>query len=280
MPRFDTPEPIAASIDLAMGRVRVQASDRIDTVVEVRPRNEDSDLDVQAVAQAEVEYSAGRLRVHVPRSWLRTTFGTPPGVEIDIELPEGSELDASGWADYVIEGRLGPVEIQRAIGDVRIERTGRLRVRSSTGDIRVGRADGPTDLRTAAGTIRVGTIDGSGQIKSSSGELSVGEATGNLRLKTASGDITVEHAWASVDAKTAAGAIRILEVGGGTVDLQTGWGELEIGVPEDVAAWLDLSSKSGPVRSELDAADTPADTDKTVEVHARTSYGDILVRRP
>ena len=37
MPTFDTPEPITVVIDLSVGDVRITASDRADTVVEVRP---------------------------------------------------------------------------------------------------------------------------------------------------------------------------------------------------------------------------------------------------
>lgn len=279
MPSFDTPDPITATIDLVLGAVRVRASERTDTQVEVRPRNEASEQDVQAAAQAQVEYSAGRLRIYIPRNRLTKLFGNGPNVEIELDLPEGSELDATGYADYRCEGRLGPVSIQHALGDVRVEQSGRLWVRSSTGDIRIGRAGGPVDLHTATGSISVGAVQGSGLIKSSTGELRVGEATGDLWLKTATGDITVEHAWTSVDAKTPSGAIRVHEVGGGTVTLQTSGGEVEIGVPEDVAAWLDLNAKRGRVRSELDATDDPAPAAKKVEIHASTGYGDILVRR-
>lgn len=262
MPEFDTPEPIVASIVMPAGSVRIRAAARTDTRVEVRPHNAESD-DVQIAAQAQVEYAAGRLRIQVPRRRLSLMFGPSmgPAVDVDIELPEGSELDADGWADYACEGRLGRVEVQGAVGDVRIESCGPLRVRSSMGDLRIGRIGGPADLHTAMGAIRVG------------------EATGELRLKTSLGDITVERAGTSIDAKTSAGAIRVNEVGDGKVELRTSWGELEIGVPEDVAAWLDMKSGGGRVRSELDAADAPAGGDKQVEIRARTAYGDILVRR-
>lgn len=279
MPKFDTPEPITVSIDMIVGAVRVRAEARTDTTVEVRPRDANRDMDVQAAEQAQVDYTAGRLRIHVPRNRLRELVSSGPAVDIDVNVPEGSELDTSGYATYVCEGRLGRVDIQGSLGVVRIDHTGPLRVRNSAGDILVGRADGPVDLHTATGKIQIGTIDGSGEIRSSTGELHVGDVTGDLRLKTAYGDITVERGSASVDAKTAYGAIRVAEVGGGTVGLQTGFGELEIGVPEDLAAYLNLKAKAGRVRSELDAAGTPADTDKKVEIHARTAFGDILVRR-
>ena len=37
LPAFATPDPIAVSIELSVGDVRVVASDRADTVVQVRP---------------------------------------------------------------------------------------------------------------------------------------------------------------------------------------------------------------------------------------------------
>ena len=38
MPNFDTPQPITAVVEIAAGSIRLVASDRDDTVAEVRPR--------------------------------------------------------------------------------------------------------------------------------------------------------------------------------------------------------------------------------------------------
>ena len=48
MPTFATPQPIHVSLELAAGAVRISASERTDTVVEVRPRDPASAADVQA----------------------------------------------------------------------------------------------------------------------------------------------------------------------------------------------------------------------------------------
>ena len=40
MPKFETPEPISVTLDYAVGNVRISASDRTDTVVEVRPSDD------------------------------------------------------------------------------------------------------------------------------------------------------------------------------------------------------------------------------------------------
>ena len=51
MPIFETPEPISATIDLAVGDVRITASDRHDTVVDVRPSDASHEPDVRAAEQ-------------------------------------------------------------------------------------------------------------------------------------------------------------------------------------------------------------------------------------
>ena len=68
MPVFATPEPISVTIDLSVGDVRLVASDRTDTVVEVRPSDESDDSDVQAAQQTRVEYANGTLTVRGPKS--------------------------------------------------------------------------------------------------------------------------------------------------------------------------------------------------------------------
>ena len=60
MPVFDTPEPISVTIDLGLGDIRIAASDRADTVVDVRPTDESNEPDVRAAEQTRVEYTAGR----------------------------------------------------------------------------------------------------------------------------------------------------------------------------------------------------------------------------
>jgi hypothetical protein len=61
--------------------------------------------------------------------------------------------------------------------------------------------------------------------------------------------------------------------------LETAAGELEVGVREGTAAWLDVSAHHGRVRTSLDEASTPDEGEATVEVRARTSYGDIVIHR-
>jgi DUF4097 and DUF4098 domain-containing protein YvlB len=280
MPTFDTPEPIAAVIEITAGRVRIHASDRTDTVVEVRPSDETRDADVHAAEQTQVEYTNGQLSVRAPKNKLRSLLGRPPSIQLTISLPSDSRVDAKGWADYRSEGRIGESSFDTAAGSIRLDQTGGLKLRTAAGNVTVGRSGGHIDVSTSSGKIWIGEIDGAAVVKTANGDITIGEVTDDARLKTANGDITVHRALGAVSAKTAYGSVRIDEVVRGSVLLETGFGELELGVREGTAAWLDVSSQHGSVRSDLDATDSPEQSDETVEVRARTGYGDIVIRRP
>ncbi|MCA1842213.1 MAG: hypothetical protein LC792_03300, partial [Actinobacteria bacterium] len=75
------------------------------------------------------------------------------------------------------------------------------------------------------------------------------------------------------------GDIRLGEVVRGVVVASTAYGRVDVGVRNGVAAWLDLNTAFGKVRSELGAAERPAAGEETVEIKARTAYGDVTVRR-
>lgn len=279
MPSFDTPEPVAATIDTGAGHVRIIASDRTDTVVEVRPTDESRDADVRAAEQTVVEYADGRLSVKAPKGRFRSLTNRPPLVDVTVELPTGSRVDATAWAEIRGEGRIGDSTFKTAAGSIRLDRTGRLKLNTSAGDISVAASAGGVEASTSAGKVWLGEIDGGAVAKSSNGDITVGRATGDLQLNTANGDITVERALAGVSAKTAYGSVRVGEVVRGSVVLETSFGEVEAGIAKGTAAWLDVSSKLGSVRNDLDAADEPAPYEEAVEIRARTSFGDIVIRR-
>ncbi|MFC5751202.1 DUF4097 family beta strand repeat-containing protein [Actinomadura rugatobispora] len=280
MPVFETPDPISATIEAVCGHVWIRASDRADTVVEVRPADESADGDVRLAEQTRVDYDAGRLHVRSPRNTLRSLFGRTPSIEVTVELPAGSRVDAKGTGNFRGEGRLGDCSFDTAAGSIRLDRAGRLKLRSAAGDVRVDRSGGHADVLTSTGKIWLGAVEGTAVARTSNGDITVGEAAGELRLKTANGDITVDRALAAVGATTAFGSVRIGEAVRGAVTLETGFGELEIGIPEGTAAWLDVRSRFGSVRSELETSGAPPEGGETVEVRARTGYGDILVHRP
>lgn len=281
MPTFDTPEPIFVTLELIAGDVKITASDRGDTVVQVRPSDESKDADVQAAAQTRAEYSDGRLLVKVPKRWQQYSFFSDGGsIDVVIELPSGSQVQGNAsMADFRSTGRLSECRFKTAMGHLQVEQVGVLNLNTTAGHVTVDQATGHAEVTTGAGAVRIGEIDGSAVIKNSNGDSWVGEVTGNLRVNAANGAISVDRAHATVEAKTANGDIRIGEVRRGSVVLGTGYGRLEVGIRNGTAARLDLRSTAGRVRNALDASDGPGPSDETVEVRAHTTFGDVVIRR-
>jgi hypothetical protein len=281
MPTFDTPGPIAVTVELGVGDVRLEATDRTDTTVEVRPSNPRKKGDVAAAEQTQVEFRNGHLSVRGPKGWRQwLPHRGHESIDVRIEVPAGSRVDLdAGVATLRGSGSLGAVHGKVGVGEIQLDRTGSLDVRSGFGDIAVEHAAGKADVTTGSGTVRVGAIDGHAVIKNSNGDTWIGEISGTARVSAANGDIAIEIARAGVLAKTANGAVRLGEVATGDVVAESAAGDLEVGVRDGVAAWLDLHTAFGHVRNDLEASGAPATGDDTVSVRAGTSYGDISIHR-
>ena len=98
-------------------------------------------------------------------------------------------------------------------------------------------------------------------------------------MKAANGKIAVDLAHAAVTAKTANGDVQLGGVEHGVVVAETACGRVDVAVRAGVAAWLDLHTGFGHVHNLLEASRQPEPSEDTVEVRARSSFGDITVRR-
>jgi hypothetical protein len=281
MTRFETPEPIAVAIDIPVGDVRIVAGDRQDAVVEVRPSDPARRADVTAAEQTRVERAPGGLMVKAARR--RRSFG-PFGdwgsIDVEIGLPAGSTVSGQvAMGALHAAGPLGDSRLKTSAGDIHVERAAAAVLTTGAGRIGLERAAGDAQLTTGSGAIDVGEVGGAAVIKNSNGDTRVGEVTGDLRVRAANGDIAVERAHASVVAKTANGNVRVGTAGRGSVVAETAMGDIDLGIPEGIAAWLDLDTRFGVIDNALDAAGPPEAGDETLQVRARSGYGDIAVRR-
>jgi Putative adhesin len=281
MPTFETPNPITAAIDVTVGDVRVRADDGGHTTVDVRPSHPSSAEDVKVAQQTRVECSGGQLLVKAPklRSWKPRSMGG--SIDVTIELPAGSELHATGQVtDFGSDGRLGDCRVKTGIGQIRLDQAGAVSLKAGIGDIVVDHAAGHAEVSAGSGDVRLRELGDSAVIKNSNGDTWVGTAAGDARLGAANGSIAVDAARGSVVAKSANGDVRLGEAARGSVVLETSLGDVEIGIPEGTAAWLDVRAVAGKVQNALEAAEAPEQSDETVEVRARTSAGDVVIRRP
>lgn len=279
MPTFTTPDPIDVAINIQVGAIDIVASDRTDTVVTVSPSSPSKAVDRRGTEDTRVEFDGQRLTITGPRfrlSWIGA--GPFDSVDVRVEVPVDSRLTAESAAGNVrTVGRLGATRIKASTGFVEIDACGDLWVRAGHGNATVGTALGDVEVTADHGQIRVGTVAGNAMLKSAHGGVRVGSTGGDLEAKLSYGDLEVAQALASVTAKTAYGAIEIDEVSSGFVEVESGYGQLTVGVLPGVAAWLDLSSRDGRVRNELEGESAPDESEQTVAVRARTQFGDITI---
>ena len=279
MPTFNTPGPISATIDLAAADVRIIASDRHDTVVEVRPSASAHEPDVKVAEQTKVDYTAAGLLIKGPRQ-RNMGLRRVGSVDVTVELPADSQIEAdAGIGALRFTGQLGKCRVKIGAGDVELEQVGPLDLQTGAGAITVEHVAGHAEITNGSGRLRVSQIDGSAVIKNSNGETWVGDITGDLRVNAGNGAISVGHAAADVTASSANGEIRVDDLTRGSASLKTSMGEIQFGVHAGTAAKIDAYTRFGAVRNSMDRADSPESTDEVLEVHARTSFGDIVIRR-
>ncbi len=281
MPTFDTPKPITATIDVVVGDVQIRADGGSHTTVDVRAGDASSDEDVKAAEQTRVEYANGQLLVKGPklRSWRPRSMGG--SIDVTIELPAGSTVHGAGQAtDFRCDGRLGDCRIKTGLGQIQLGQAGTLSLKTGIGDILVEHATGHAEVTAGSGDVRLQELDTSAAVKNSNGDTWIGTAGGDVRVSAANGSIAVDVANGSVVAKSANGDVRLGEAVRGSVVLETNLGDLEVGIREGTAAWLDVRAGAGRVHNSLEAAEAPEPSAETVEVRARTSAGDVVVRRP
>ena len=279
MPTYETPTPIDLAINLQVGAVEVFASDRADTVVTVSPTNPVKAIDRRGAEETTVDFDGRRLTITGPRPRI-SLFGPWESVDVKVELPTGSRLTAKIAAGGLrTVGRLGATRIKCPMGPVEVDTTGDLWLRAGHGNVTVDTAEGGIEITADHGQIRVGTATGDAILKASHGSVLVGQAGGDLDAKLSYGDLKITKAIASVTAKTAYGSIQLGEVSGGSIQVESGYGQITIGVRPGIPAWLDLSSKDGHVRNQLDSDRAPDASEQTVAVRARTQYGDITIQR-
>jgi DUF4097 and DUF4098 domain-containing protein YvlB len=260
MPKFNTPQPITAAVEISAGSVRLVATDRDDTVVDVRPRDGSRSHDVKAAEQVRVDFSNGTLLVSSQRGF---SFPRKGAVVVDIALPAGSRLNASAAsANITADGRYTDCKFA-----------------SASGDLAVGSVVGNLKADTASGGVAVNDISGSASVSTASGDATIGDADGDVKFRAASGALRVSRLHGNLSAQTASGDVTVATAVNGGVSAQTSSGEVVVGIAEGTSAELDLRTRSGEVRNLLTPSDGPAAGDETLVVHARTGSGDVVIQR-
>jgi DUF4097 and DUF4098 domain-containing protein YvlB len=238
----------ADSIDVRVEALEAAAEDLLDQVeIEV------TDVDPDRVDSPRL------LRISVPE---RTLWRTPRfGIRVTTP-PDATVRVAVASADVELRGRFARTELTSASGDLAADHCASLQLRSASGDARIG------------------TVAGEAVLGSASGDLRLERADGGLKARTASGDVSVESAAGTVGITTASGEVSIGAIGEGRLKVKSVSGDVTVGVVPGLRLWLDLSTVSGRMKSELhdDGAGTGAG-EPQLSISIRSVSGDQHILR-
>jgi DUF4097 and DUF4098 domain-containing protein YvlB len=193
---------------------------------------------------ARIEQRRDQIVVEIEK---RKLFGFKGEHTVIVTAPFGTRVDANvASADVEGSGRLGNVSVDTASGDVRL-----------------AAVDGRLEVNTASGDLRVDFVAEDVRVNSASGDITVGEAEHDAKIRTASGDIVIRS------------AVR------GKIDITSASGDVEVGIRRGSEVFIDASSMSGDMSSELDVSDAPPPESDgpNIDLRARTMSGDVTVRR-
>jgi hypothetical protein len=277
MPSYDVSGPIDLDVTAGVGFVDIAASDRTDAVAEVVPSKRGRSGDESLAREATVSFDSGVLRVKVPRRL--NLFGKSDSVDVRCEVPTGSRVTIeTAYGSVRARGVLGDCRIVAKYGGVTADTVGNLVVEAPYGSTDIAEVTGRLDVTAGHGVVRIGEVHGDARLRASHGTMELGTAAGDVEAAT-SGALTIDRALGDVTARSAHGPIRIREVSGGTIRLDNGHADVDVGVPTGIAAWIDASSAHGRVRNELTPDPAAAASDHAVELHLHANYGNVIIRR-
>jgi DUF4097 and DUF4098 domain-containing protein YvlB len=263
VPEFPTPDGARLHVRNPSGLVSVETAETAETTVELVALRDDEGTR-EAIERATVEARGNLVTVEIGKQgW--GFLGRSPEIAVRIRTPYGARLECStASADVTVTGRAGTSEVSTASGDVRFDHV-----------------EGDLAVQSASGDIRVDQVDRDARLQSVSGDLRVGRVGGDLNANTVSGDLQLGQAEADVSAKTVSGDQEIASVAAGEIKLQSVSGDVEVGVRAGTKVFIDASSTSGDVGSDLDVTDAPRSGSGGPEakLRIRTVSGDVSIRR-
>ncbi len=255
---FETPTPTRVRIEIPNGQITVTAAETATTEIDLSaPRHDFGAL--AWVAEAEIAQIGDEIVVRGPKISL-TLFRSWGPIVAQVRVPIGSDACLSMGAGGIETcGQLGKITANTGAGSVRLDDCEEARAHTGAGNVEIAAVSGSVDTKTGAGTVTVSKVGGSAHIVTAAGNASVGDITGSAKFTTAHGNIEVGHAGDNLEAFTASGNVEVHLADHGRVRAKTVSGRVSVGVPNGVAALLDISTLSGRVRSDLAASAAPGE---------------------
>ena len=273
MPAFETPGDVTLRVKLASGSVVVTTIDEPRTSVDLVPHGRGGEDRVETVVVTAEERRGGHVITVEEKDrirWgpIRITWGGD--VEVRIVCPPIADL-----TDLRVEGSLKDVS-----------------ARTASGDLRLDVVKGELQLKTASGDVSVSAIEDEGEVVTVSGDVDVGRAERSLSVRSVSGDIEVGAVRSALAVASTSGDVELQDVAAGDVRIETISGDARVAVAQGTRVWVDATSVSGDLSSELGLSDETPDPivpdsegmaesplGEVVPLHVKTVSGDVAIVR-
>lgn len=180
---------------------------------------------------------ASILRLTLTGPVVSSTF--PWSADVMLTLPAGVTLDIESEAGNVnVTGNAGSTTIALEAGNVSVaDNTGAVDIELDTGEIFLSRTTGTATMTFDNGDASITGQEGNLNVSFGNGDVGIQSNSGNVAAAGSNGDIT----------------IATNPPADGFVTAELANGDIEIAVPDDFAADLDLQTVFGVVRDDLSA---------------------------
>jgi Putative adhesin len=274
---FSTPGPVRLDLELPAGSIEIETTETEETHVELDALSGKEQVqEMVADARITCDRRGDSYEVTVEvrtRSGVWISFSKGPDIRLGtpdmrlrISCPNGASIDAkTKSADLQARGEFGAVDFKTASGDVSVDRTADLSVKSASGDVHADTVAGGLDVKTVSGDLHVGSVARNATIQAVSGDVHIRENNGSVNANTVSGDQRYEA------------------VVNGRLELRAVSGDIAVGIRRGSRVFIDANTVSGSTSSEFELGDAPAAPPNPdaplVEVFAKTVSGDVRLDR-
>jgi Putative adhesin len=259
---YETPGSVELEIELPAGDVTVRTADEPATTVELIPKGRRGQEAVDQIEVTHRERPGGHvvtIEQHDRIRWGPIAISWGGDVEVRVTCPTGADIELDGGStDLSAIGSFGKVVAKTASGDLRLGATREALIKTASGDVSLQSLASESAITTVSGDVEVELVEGSLNARTVSGDVELGRVRSSVTLGTTSGDIAVEA--------VEAGELRV----------QSTSGDARIGVAQGTPVWMDATSVSGDLDSELGVVeDAPAGEGDVVPLHVKTVSGDV-----
>jgi DUF4097 and DUF4098 domain-containing protein YvlB len=277
MHTFETPGATAVTIQVGAGQVTVVAEDTDRTTVELTALNAAGE---ESIALARIEQKGRTVVVHLPR--LRVgLFRQGAGVDVAVTCPRGTSLVVrADSADVRATGTFGDAVVTTGSGNIDVDTVTRsAKLKAGSGTVAAAHVGEALIVTTGSGDVNVDHTGGHALLTVGSGHITIGELAGETVTKTGSGDVDVARLDGTLLTKSGSGSLTVRRAAAGQVTARGASGNVDIGIEDGTAAWLDVSTVSGRISQELGESEAPGEGQQRVEITAHTVSGNLRVHR-